>query len=187
MFLPINLDRKVSKYFTVRDLSVTKTGITNFPGSEEIKNLEKLGPALDILRDKIGPFTIHSAFRTPEVQAKVGSTAKKSFHELGLAVDLTPTTMNLEKYFTKILANPNISNLFGEKSIKPSQNSIHLSIKVPGGPDKIMERLVSGKYVALSDIKIAGLISKYGKTFAVSIGAAFMFLGGLFLYLQRKK
>lgn len=187
MFLPINLDRKVSKYYTIRDLTITKTGITNFPHPEDVPNLEKLGKALDQLRDTLGPFTLHSAFRSPEVQAKVGSTATKSFHELGLAADITPTKIPTEEYFAKIIAHPKLSELFGEKSFKPTQNAIHLSVKVPGGPDKVMEMLSTGKYVTLSDTKIAGLISKYGKTMAISLGALLAFVGGFFYFIQRKK
>lgn len=183
----INVEQPVSKHFILDDLIQTKTGIFNMPEPSHIENLKRTGTVLDALYDSIGPFVIHSGFRTKELQDRLNKSSKTSFHELGLAIDLTPVGISTEEYFSKILANKRILSLMGEISHKPTQNSIHFSTKVPGVQTKIMERDASGFYSLMDPVKIAGLISKYKGELTVGVGGILVFMMGLFLAFKKKR
>lgn len=189
MNLVVNITQPVSKHFILGDLIKTNTGLLNMPNPTQVENMKKyLGPVLDRLYDKFGPFIIHSAFRSKEVQGEVNpENDKTSFHELGLAIDITPAGMSTKDYFAKILADPTTLNMMGEFSLKPSQNAIHLSAKVPGVQTKIMEMNTSGSYNLMSAEKIAGLLSEHQGKISAGIGGILLFLGGLFLAIKKKR
>lgn len=126
-------DKQITKNFKVKDFLVTETKLPNHPTQSYYNNIVNiLAPTMQNLYDEIGPFKIISAFRTPEIQEKI--TGKKgttlSFHEVGLAVDIYPTTQSIDTYFGKILASPKWMNKLYEIFLKPPQNTIHLSVSI---------------------------------------------------------
>ena len=78
------------KYFTIKELTATSTGLPNEPNEEQIKNLEHLvREILDPLRTVYGaPIRVNSGFRSPEVNRRVGGVAN-SQHLRGEAADIT--------------------------------------------------------------------------------------------------
>ena len=79
---------KLSENFSLEELTRTSTGLDNTPNEEQIENLRQL--AINVLqpaRDALGPIRVTSAFRAPDVNAKVGGAAS-SQHTKGEAADL---------------------------------------------------------------------------------------------------
>ncbi len=172
----------VSQYFTLGDLLVTNQGLNepNYPNdSSHIGNIKKLAAVLDELLITLGPFQILSGYRTKELQTKLGeggnpTSTKLSFHEIGRAVDIYPTEMTLDEYFGLILANEDLKNKFAEISIKNSQNSLHLSVNVPGDwrTPKIMGLTADRTYASLSSEEIQGYIDSVTKFVGDSLETA---------------
>ncbi len=75
--------------FTLKELTVTDTGIENTPNAEEYKNLVKLALNLEKVRVAVGNrrIKVTSGFRCKEVNDKVGGT-KTSAHLYGHAADI---------------------------------------------------------------------------------------------------
>ena len=82
------------KNFTFKELIKTNTGLSNIPTTiEEVQNIVRLSEFLQEIRNHLGkPITIDSAFRTKEVNEKVGGVST-SDHLLGLAADIKSSDM----------------------------------------------------------------------------------------------
>lgn len=80
----------LSLHFTLSELTATKSGARNVPTSEAISALEHLCAAvLEPLRAHYGaPVSIHSGYRSPEVNAATPGSSKTSQHMKGEAADL---------------------------------------------------------------------------------------------------
>lgn len=80
---------KLSRNFTLAELTKTETGLANVPTVEALGNLTKLATSiLQPLRDKLGkPINVTSGFRSPEVNRRVGGEAL-SAHLTGRAADI---------------------------------------------------------------------------------------------------
>ena len=83
---------QLSQNFTLKELTASQTaarnGIPNNPNEDQISNLQKLAEnVLQPVRDHYEkPVTISSGFRSPELCAKIGSSAT-SQHSKGQAAD----------------------------------------------------------------------------------------------------
>jgi hypothetical protein len=164
-------DSMLSTNYSIADLCLTNQSLTapNFPDSQyQLDNLVLLADMLENLTTNVGPFTILSGFRTHELQvalkeggAPTGSGAL-SFHEVGRAVDINPTSMSLADYFGTILANQDLANQFAELALKPSQNAIHMSINVPGDtrtPRILVLDPTTNSYVKATTDQIASYVA----------------------------
>jgi hypothetical protein len=77
----------LSPHFTLAELTHTATGLSNIPTVTEFKALTALCTGLlEPIRAKFGPVSIHSGYRSPEVNAKIGGS-KSSQHMKGEAAD----------------------------------------------------------------------------------------------------
>jgi hypothetical protein len=128
-----------------------------------------LADVLENIQHNIGPFVIISGYRTAELQNQLKASGEptgsgtKSFHEVGRAVDIYPTSMGIAEYFGRILADNNLRFLFSEISIKPSQNALHLSVNVPGDvrTPKILGLASDNTYKQLSVQEVESYVAKY--------------------------
>lgn len=79
------------EYFTFQELTTTDTGLPNLPFKmSHVYNLCRLCDVLSCAREEFGaPICVNSAFRTPDVNARVKGS-KKSYHLQGLAADIRP-------------------------------------------------------------------------------------------------
>lgn len=117
------------KHFGFKELVKTDTGLLNIPDSiYYICNLLKLAEVLDMVRDYIGvPLCVNSAFRTLEVNERVGGVPD-SAHIYGLAADVTcikssfPTLIKCLKEFKQL-------NYIDELIVHEDKNFIHFSIQ----------------------------------------------------------
>ena len=78
-------------HFTFEELVTTTTGLPNSVDTDShLANLASLWNSLNYLRERFGkPIIVNSAFRTPQVNKKVGG-AKRSLHMQGRAADIRP-------------------------------------------------------------------------------------------------
>lgn len=85
---------KLSKYFTLDEMTLSqaasRNNLINAPGPVELDNLTYTCQQLDGVRELLGkPILVSSGYRSPAVNRAVGSTAKKSQHMDGCAVDFS--------------------------------------------------------------------------------------------------
>ena len=83
----------LSPHFTLEELTASETaqreGLTNHPGPNALANLRRLSQTLEQVRSLLGyPIRINSAYRSDEVNRRVGGTPH-SAHTLGLAADIS--------------------------------------------------------------------------------------------------
>ncbi|NJM09375.1 MAG: M15 family metallopeptidase [Bdellovibrionaceae bacterium] len=165
----IDVNMMLSSRYALKDLVATTKQLSrpNLPSDEtQLENLRLLADTMDFLNSMVGPFTIISGYRTKELQDVLASSGDpvasgKSYHELGLAVDIYPTTMGLTEYFGTMLASDEVRSRFIEIAIKPGQNTLHLAVKSPYDlrDTKILGLNSEGKYAKLTADEIAGYIA----------------------------
>jgi hypothetical protein len=168
----------LSAHYSLANLTATNQNLSepNLPqNANQYDNLVFLANMLEELDAKIGPFQYLSGFRTGELQNKLASQGEPtatgtSFHELGRAVDIAPTTMTPTEYFGRLLADEELKNKFSEIAIKPSQNALHLSINVRGDErtPKVLGLNQDGVYAKLGLDEIAGYIQPYMQSAAAA-------------------
>lgn len=97
---------KLTKNFTLSELTRTNTGITNNPNKEELQAIIRLtGKVLQPLRDIYGkPITVNSGFRSYAVNRAVGG-ARGSQHQKGEAADITVHTKEGNRELFEIIKN----------------------------------------------------------------------------------
>jgi hypothetical protein len=138
-----------SKYFTLRQLTVTSLPYPNLPlDSVSQDNLRRLAALLDTIKDKVGDFVIASAYRSPENQNALRSGAqgddassmavKNSYHSQGIAADITPKNgMTPQQFAAALYTTPEVNKLIGQitdKSEGGNQSSLHISIQTSRFP-----------------------------------------------------
>ena len=81
--------------FSFSELTRTQTGIKNVPDDMNVvKNLVRLSEFLQQIRNELHlPIIVNSAYRSPEVNAKVGGVSS-SYHVKGLAADIKCADMD---------------------------------------------------------------------------------------------
>ena len=97
---------KLTKNFTLSELTKTSTGLTNSPNKQELQSIITLcGKVLQPLRDIYGkPITVNSGFRSYAVNKAVGG-ARDSQHQKGEAADITVHTKEGNKELFEIIKN----------------------------------------------------------------------------------
>lgn len=171
----MNFDDQLSPSFKVRDLTITKHSLAspNIPtDSVTAQNLTYLADVLEQLTYYMD-FEILSGFRTRELQQKLAAEGEPvssglSFHEVGRAVDIFPRNMDLADAFGMIIATPGLKERFAEIAYKPSQNSLHLAVNVPGDTrtPKVLGLNPAGVYATLSLADQQPYIDRYNEILA---------------------
>lgn len=171
---PISLfdpNAMLSPQYSLKDLTATNQSLSapNMPSEQyQFDNLITTAQGVEFLENKIGPIRILSGFRTKELQNALSAAGEptsfgKSYHELGRAVDFAPTTMSLDEYFGKMLADEEVRSMFAEIAYKPGQGSIHAAFNVPGDvrETKVLGLNADKQYARLSLDEIANFIKPY--------------------------
>ena len=123
----------MAKYFTIKELTRTSTGLDNTPNEEEAKHLEELIEILDNIREEWGSaIRVNSGFRSEEVNKKVGGS-KTSEHRLGYAVDMVPVNGEKKEFWDFMVKyvkdnDINFSQLIAEKPKCGIPSWVHFSI-----------------------------------------------------------
>lgn len=165
-----DLNSPLTQNYTLGQFLVTNQALSqpNMPATvADYDNLVLLAEMKEKLDYYIGPSQIISAYRTKELQEKLRAAGEPtasgtSFHEIGRAFDLAPTSMSIADFFGKILASP-MREEFAEIAIKPAQNALHLAINVPGDvrEPKVTGLNQEGVYARLSMEEIADYIKPF--------------------------
>ena len=81
--------------FSFNELTKTDTGLDNIPNDMNVlSNLCRLAAFLQTIRNELRlPIIVNSAYRSPEVNAKVGGVSS-SYHVKGLAADIRCSDMD---------------------------------------------------------------------------------------------
>lgn len=171
-----------SSYFSLADFTRTGAPYNNTPTGAPLENLKSLGSALDSIYRLIGPFSIESAYRTPDVQAWLKSggagidsmlqAATNSFHTQGMAADITPWTMTAADYYARIISDPAIRNSFGEIALK--NNTLHLSLPGAGkvGVPMIVENGSYNRYSVEAALAKIGKVGEFVAENKIAFGVA---------------
>jgi uncharacterized protein YcbK (DUF882 family) len=119
------------KYFTLKELTHTATGLSNTPGSTEVANLENLvEKVLDPLREMYGkPIRVNSGYRSLAVNLAVKG-AINSQHLKGEAADITAGSPAENRRLFEMLANGGY--IFDQLIDEQSYTWIHVSLKRNG-------------------------------------------------------
>ena len=90
-----NMDFKsFPPHFSKAELTNTSTGLPNVPSSVCLGHLRSLAWVLESIRSHVGkPLIINSAYRSREVNARVGGV-NTSFHLVGSAADISIRNLN---------------------------------------------------------------------------------------------
>ena len=124
---------KLSKNFSVAELSkseaAVRLGLDNTPSMTVIDNLQALVDAvLQPVRDKFGPITVTSGYRSPAVNKTIGGSAT-SDHCKGQAADFEVMGMPNKELATWIKDNLEFTQLILEFPSKSDPNAgwVHCS------------------------------------------------------------
>lgn len=193
-------DEHLSPHFTVGDLTKSETaqklGISNYPDTTEAyNNLKKLAALYEVIWSRIGPFTTLSSYRNQAVQnalkagaagaesAKMAATA--SYHTLGIAGDITPTTMKLEEFYTRLWNDAEVKKIIGQVAYKPTQNAVHISFQTDKFPQATpMKVLSDGSYVRLDEEEKEAWLVRYPIQIGVGIGVVILASLATFLLVK---
>lgn len=86
----MNATQRLSQNFTLAELTRTSVALPNVPGPAELERLILLcAEVLEPLRREFGPLQIHSGYRSPEINARIGGSTT-SAHMHGAAADIVP-------------------------------------------------------------------------------------------------
>jgi hypothetical protein len=123
----------LSPHFTLAELTRTSSGLYNGPTITEINALTALCTTLlEPVRNRFGPVSIHSGFRSAAVNAKIGGS-KTSQHMRGEAADFHCSGATLEHVMRWIVVESGLHYgqviLEGHTAGEPTW--IHLSLGSP--------------------------------------------------------
>ncbi len=132
---------KLTPHFTLAELTVTNTGLTNIPSGERKANLLHTALQMEKVRELLGnlPITVTSGFRSSAVNLKVGG-ATNSDHLSGFAVDFT--RQGLSAYLTCAMIAD--SDLVFDQIIHEKRRWVHISF-APRNRRSVLTLLPSSK------------------------------------------
>jgi hypothetical protein len=96
---------RLSKHFTLAELTATNKPFDNVPTPEALYKLQALARwTLDPIRVRWGALRVNSGYRSPEVNKACGGAAT-SAHLYGCAADVVPVEASLDEVYTWIAAS----------------------------------------------------------------------------------
>lgn len=104
--------------------------ITNTCPDEYLSNLIRTSWVAEAAREIIGPMRVSSGYRSPGVNAAVGSQST-GMHPLGLAVDVVPLQMSVEAAWALLTADPRWMYQV-DQLISESGGNLHIGLPRPG-------------------------------------------------------
>lgn len=142
----------LSPNFTLEELTISETaarhGLDNTPTPIAYQNLVRLAALLEEVRKVLGkPVMLNSAYRGPEVNAKVGGS-KASQHMVGCAADIRVPGMTPDAVCRAIIA----SDIQYDQLIREFESWTHISIpnvegSTPRGQTLIIDRAGTRPFV----------------------------------------
>ncbi len=141
---------QISKHFSLAEMTFTSTKHKNMPNEEQVIALKALCEnVLEPIRGHFDkPITIHSAFRSPEVNKSVGGAAS-SQHLKGEAADITIRGVANVDIYNFIRDNLVHDQVIAEKLNKNNGNFgwVHVSYSKHHNREEGISFLGAGRYV----------------------------------------
>ncbi len=130
---------QLSAHFTLREFTRSQTaerlGIDNTPPPEVVENLRVLcAEILEPLRIAVGPITVTSGYRCPELNKRIGGSATGQ-HPLGQAADIECFRISTRQLAEAVIrCNLRFDQLIleGAKDNDPSAGWVHVSYRKDG-------------------------------------------------------
>ena len=133
---------KLSKNFTLAELTKTDTGLLNVPNIIDEDFLKQLCTyILQPIRDSCGRIGISSGYRSKAVNDAVGGV-NNSQHKKGQAADIVPAQSDIADVYRWIIDNLQ----FGSCIIYPDRGFIHISLPRNNKGNNQALICVKGKY-----------------------------------------
>lgn len=124
---------RLSKNFTLAELTATSTGLPNDPGMIERANLKLLATfILQPIRDRFGRVKVNSGFRSDAVNRAVGGNPAGQ-HPEGGAADIVLEEADIKEVFDWIVKESNLQ--FGQCILEKGA-WIHISLPREGKPNQ---------------------------------------------------
>lgn len=125
---------RLSRDFTLQELTRTDTGLENAPGKPEVERLFYLVTyVLQPVRDRWGPLAVTSGYRSPRVNRCVGG-APSSQHLRGEAADVLPLEADIDTVFRWIVLSSSIRYAQMINETRGGSRWIHASLVGLGRP-----------------------------------------------------
>jgi hypothetical protein len=144
----------ISKHISLKEATKSNTaerlGLDNFPGSEELVNMQALAENIfEPLREFVGgPIYISSFYRSPDLNSAIGGS-KRSQHCLGQAIDLDDVLGNAtnEEMFKYIRNNLDFDKLIWEFGTEHNPAWVHVSYRAdePNRGEVLRAKKINGK------------------------------------------
>ena len=133
---------QLSPHFTLEELTVTETGLSNKPGPAELKTLKSVAEKMEQIRTLLGgkPISVNSAFRSRAVNEAVGGVPT-SAHALGYAVDFTCASFGSPFDICKKIA---ASSIQFDQLIHEKRAWVHISFDSTRNRRQLLTLPVSG-------------------------------------------
>lgn len=125
------MEIRLSKHFTLAELTATETGLENTPSPDDLARLKDLcNVVLERIRDRYGkPVSIRSGYRSEAVNEAVGG-APSSQHRKGEAVDFYVNGVPLKTLYDAILTSGiPYDQIILERPNPKGRGWIHISYK----------------------------------------------------------
>lgn len=144
----------ISKHISLKEATKSNTaerlGLDNFPGSEELVNMQALAENIfEPLREFVGgPIYISSFYRSPDLNSAIGGSSK-SQHCLGQAIDIDDVLGNAtnEEMFKYIRNNLDFDKLIWEFGTEHNPAWVHVSYRAdePNRGEVLKAQKINGK------------------------------------------
>lgn len=174
---------QLSPHFTLEDLIVTdQKGVDNTPTGTEAQNLRRLAvELLEPLYERVGPFRVISAYRSPALNAKLaGSNAQvssTSYHMQGIAADIVPlSSLGVRPYLAKMIQS---GIPFGEAFVK--NTALHVSLPT-ATKRNVAGEVVNNKYFSFDAEELKKFLAENAGSIAGIGGIAAV---GALIYLLK--
>ena len=123
----------ISKYISLNEATVTRTGLSNIPNSNQLSAMKHVGILFDKVREHFGvAIGISSFFRSEKVNKAVGG-ASTSQHVNGEAIDIDADIygrVTNKQIFDYIKANLTYDQLIWEHGTDLNPAWVHVSLKL---------------------------------------------------------
>lgn len=186
---------QLSPRFQLSDFTKTSTGYSNTPTPDAVENLTDLARLLEDVYNQIGPFSISSAYRSPEVNRAVGGSGS-SLHMQGQAADIIPLTMSAKEFFKRIALSP-LKDRMGEIIDEADEKGVVHITTPTWSMTGVLKYLTNGSYFRYTSEQLSQLVGRAidsgsdliednKGTIVVAVGLALVG-GGLLYVLQNRR
>lgn len=150
----------LSKNFTLRELTKTDTGLPNVPDEKHKAFLLLLAIfILQPIRDRHGPLTPNSGFRSLRVNRKINKGKGGSLtsqHLEGQASDIVPLAADFIEVYRWIVKESGLD--FGQCIVYPGRGFIHISLPRLYKENRQALICYEGQYLSYSEETLRGIL-----------------------------